>query len=72
MSRWLYSVVLVGTFAMAAVALAAAPTFDKVDTNKDGKISKSEGKAVKGLNFSKADKDKNGWLDRAEYEAAVG
>lgn len=71
MRRWHHVVVPIAALAVAAGAIAAAPTFDQLDTNKDGMLSKAEAKGAKGLDFAKADKDKNGMLDRAEYEAAA-
>lgn len=46
-------------------------TFDELDTNHDGYISKTESKAYKELNaeWSKADTDKNGKLDVTEFSA---
>jgi hypothetical protein len=72
MSKWLNAAVLVASVAIASVAFAEAPAFDDIDANKDGKLSKAEASAVKGLDFAKADRDQNGTLDRVEYEAAIG
>jgi len=59
--------------AIGSAGLAAEkPTFEFVDANKDGKISKEEGAKVPGLDFAKADANKDGVLTRAEYVAAVG
>lgn len=48
------------------------PAFTKLDTNKDGFISKSELPAKHPLlpHFGMVDKNKDGKLDRKEFEAA--
>lgn len=49
-------------------------TFEAVDTDKDGKVSKSEWEAA-GLNkadFDKADKNKDGVISKDEYESYLG
>lgn len=56
---------------VATVALAASPAFEDVDQNKDGRISQAEARTVEGLDFSKADKNGDGWLSRSEYQAAT-
>lgn len=72
MRKWLYSIALVSAAGFAGAALAAGPSFDQVDADRDGKISKAEATAVKGLDFAKADVNKDGSLDRSEYAAAIG
>ncbi|MCH9673946.1 MAG: hypothetical protein K0U93_21090 [Gammaproteobacteria bacterium] len=57
--------------AASGVAFAAAPAFDDVDADKNGAITPSEALAVDGLDFSKADVDGDGKLNRAEYEEAT-
>ena len=61
---------------IAVLALAsasyAAPAFNELDKDHDGLLTKDETTSVKGLDFAKADTNKDGRLDRAEYEAAVG
>lgn len=42
-------------------------SFDNVDKNKDGKITRDEASAVPGLDFAEADADDNDSLDRREY-----
>jgi hypothetical protein len=49
-----------------------APSFDELDANVDGSISKSEASKVPDLDFGGADKDQDGLLSRSEYEAAIG
>lgn len=55
----------------AAASTTTTSSFEDLDENADGLLSREEAAAAKGLDFAKADADKNGWLDRAEYEAAV-
>ena len=61
--------------AQDAVALAsaaqAAPAFNELDKDHDGMLTRAEAGAVKGLDFAKADTNKDGRLDRAEYAAAI-
>lgn len=63
---------LIGVFALASASYALAPAFNELDKDKDGMLSKTEASSVKGLDFAKADTNRDGRLDRAEYEAAVG
>jgi Ca2+-binding EF-hand superfamily protein len=49
-----------------------APAFNDLDKDHDGMLTKAEASSVKGLDFAKADTNKDGRLDRAEYAAAVG
>ncbi|MDT8384482.1 MAG: EF-hand domain-containing protein [Gammaproteobacteria bacterium] len=50
-------------------ATAAAPTFDGLDRNADGYISKDEAKAYKGMhkNWSKVDTNKDGRVNIDEF-----
>lgn len=50
-----------------------ALSFDTLDANKDGRISMPEASADARLveTFSAADKNGDGYLDSAEYDAAV-
>ncbi len=43
--------------------------FDSIDTNKDGKLSKSEIEADRATRFAEADADKDGKLSSAELKA---
>jgi hypothetical protein len=49
----------------------ASPTFESVDTNKDGVITQNEALAVPGLDFAAADTDKSKTLSRQEFAAAM-
>ncbi len=44
--------------------------FDSIDTNRDGRISKSEASADMNIVFSTADANADGYLDNAEFEKA--
>jgi hypothetical protein len=61
----------IGVLAFAS-ASHAAPSFNDLDKNHDGVLSRAEASSVKGLDFVKADTNRDGHLDRAEYAAAVG
>jgi len=41
--------------------------FDKLDTNRDGRISQSEASSDTKIVFSTADKNSDGYLDSTEY-----
>jgi Ca2+-binding EF-hand superfamily protein len=45
-------------------------TFDSIDTNRDGRISKSEASADMNIVFSTADANADGYLDNAEFKKA--
>lgn len=56
----------------AGTAMAAMPSFQKLDTNKDKLLSKQEvASALSGVDFTNADKDKDGSLNEKEYLALV-
>ena len=63
---------LLAVLGLASASYAVAPAFNELDKDHDGMLSKAEAASVKGLDFAKADTNKDGKLDRAEYEAAVG
>jgi hypothetical protein len=64
-------------FVAAALSLAGTslattlPPFEKVDVDRDGKISQSEAATVRDLNFASADTNKDGMLDQGEYKQAA-
>ena len=66
------ALVLIGALGLASAAYAVAPPFNDLDKNHDGFLTKEEASSVKGLDFAKADTNRDGKLDRAEYAAAVG
>ncbi len=49
-------------------------TFDVLDANKDGSISKDEAAGMKGLSesFEKLDANKDSKLDQGEFDKAMG
>lgn len=63
---------LFGVLAFASASHAAAPAFNDLDKNHDGYLTRPETSSVKDLDFAKADTNRDGRLDRVEYEAAVG
>ena len=76
-SQTLIAVTAIALLTLAAIAgdkdKTAAPMgstsghFDKMDTNRDGRISQSEASTDPRLVFSTVDKDGNGYLDSNEY-----
>ncbi len=63
-----------GAVIQTAIMQPQPPSFEDVDTNKDGVISKDEAIKAKALNkmdFTAADKDGNGLLSKNEYQQAV-
>jgi hypothetical protein len=81
-----YTLLIISLFAASAVAQAAQggsevqaaikqpPSFEDVDVNKDGAISKDEAanaNVLNDLDFSAADKDGNGMLSKEEYQQAL-
>ena len=47
--------------------------FNFMDANRDGKVSRQEAASFRGVarNFDQADADKDGFLSRAEFDAAM-
>lgn len=72
MTRILSALSFAAVIGFAGASLAAAPSFDEVDTNKDGMLSKAEASKVETLDFAKADTNKDGMISRSEYQAAIG
>lgn len=60
-------------FAFSGVALAQAlPSFDEVDANHDGLVTKDEASKIEGLDFATCDKNQDGSVSREEYDACAG
>jgi EF hand len=61
--------------ALSLVTLAAAaqglPSFEEVDVNGDGQISRQEAAAIEALDFTAVDTNQDGTLSKEEYEAAA-
>jgi hypothetical protein len=47
----------------------SAPAFDKLDTNKDGRISQAEASVDTNIVFSSADTNGDGYLDKTEWKS---
>ncbi|MBK9131170.1 MAG: EF-hand domain-containing protein [Gammaproteobacteria bacterium] len=60
---------------MRHAAMTQTPSFDQVDTNKDGSITRDEAGTAKVLqqdsSFTSADQNKDGKLSKTEYDAAM-
>jgi hypothetical protein len=73
MRKWFTALALVSALSIAGPASGMeASTFDDLDTDKDGRLSREEAARQAGLDFAKADANQDGWLTRPEYEAAIG
>ena len=46
-----------------------SPSFDKLDTNRDGKISQAEASADANIVFTSADSNGDGYLDKSEWKS---
>jgi len=55
----------------AAVERRVADVFERMDTNKDGKISKEEAKNLIAQNFERMDTNKDGFIDKDELRRFV-
>jgi hypothetical protein len=60
-----------GCWSLAFAEKEAAVTFDQIDTDGDGYISKEEAKVSRDItkNWKKADKDQDGHVDISEFSA---
>ena len=47
----------------------SAPAFDKLDTNRDGRISQAEASVDTNIVFSSADTNGDGYLDKTEWKS---
>jgi len=56
-------------FSTVALAQSSAPSFEEVDTNADGAISREEASVIEGLGFDRMDANQDGSLSREEYTA---
>ena len=72
MRKWIIALGLVSAMGVAGPASGMKVTFDDLDANKDGKLSKEEAAKQAGLDFAKADANHDGSLSRPEYEATIG
>jgi Ca2+-binding EF-hand superfamily protein len=54
-----------------AVERRVADVFERMDTNKDGKISKEEAKNLIAQNFDRIDANKDGYIDKDELRRWV-
>jgi len=50
----------------------AASAFEKLDSAKAGYVTKEQAAKLNGFDFTQADKNKDGKLDREEFNAAWG
>jgi EF hand domain-containing protein len=50
----------------------AVSAFQKLDTAKAGYVTKEQAARIEGFDFTQADKNKDGKLDRDEFNAAWG
>lgn len=72
MSKWMSTLAFVGILGVGIAAFGVTkPPFDEVDKDEDGLISRAEAAKVENLDFTKADANKDGMLDRSEYESAT-
>jgi predicted lipoprotein with Yx(FWY)xxD motif len=54
-----------------AGSLYAAPAFEELDADKDGKLSKEEVQAAEGLDIMTLDQDGDEYVTVEEYQAAI-
>jgi hypothetical protein len=66
MSRY-FALLSIGLTGLAAAQIF--PPFERVDANRDGRVSALEAAAVEWLDFRKADANRDGTLSRLEYDA---
>jgi hypothetical protein len=74
-SKSLVAIAVASLFAGGAVAGegkdksgSMGPSFDTLDTNRDGRISQTEASADASLVFSSADANGDGYLDKSEWK----
>ena len=49
----------------------SSPAFDKLDTNRDGRISQAEASVDTNIVFTSADANGDGYLDKSEWKRAA-
>jgi hypothetical protein len=76
-SRTLIAVAIAAVLPLAAVAgdnkdkpAGSGATFDKLDANRDGRISQAEAAVDSKIVFSTADANGDGYIDSAEWKAS--
>jgi Ca2+-binding EF-hand superfamily protein len=47
------------------------PSFESVDKDANGSVDTKEALSLRGFNFKVADKDKDGKINKSEYETAM-
>lgn len=69
--KWMVMGLIFGLGVVTVVSAEEVKTFEDLDINSDGYISKDEAMAQKSIerNWTKVDKDKNGRLDISEFSA---
>ena len=65
-----FAILALGLFGVAAVA-QGLPSFEEVDGNGDGQVTREEAAAIEALDFTAADTNQDGTLSREEYTAAA-
>jgi hypothetical protein len=70
MSKLVSTLSLAFVISLAGAAFADQPAFDELDQDNDGSLSKMEA-AKAGIDFAEADVNRDGRLDRKEYEEAI-
>ncbi len=77
-SRPMIAMALVAVLPLSAIAgdkdqtsapMGTSAQFDKLDTNRDGRITQAEASKDTKIVFSTADKNGDGYLDNSEYPA---
>jgi hypothetical protein len=76
LSKSLVAVAVASLFAGGAIANeggkdksgSMGPSFDTLDTNRDGRISQTEASADASLVFTSADQNGDGYLDKKEWK----
>ena len=64
------SLLALSFFGLAAAA-QGLPSFEEVDANGDGQITRQEAAAIEALDFTAVDTNQDGTLSMEEYNAAA-